>query len=192
MKTLLIASLVAATATAAHADPLSVSKTATDASAPSTYVQGGAMIGGNDGYVTVGGSAELGARVTPFLWLHGSVTGGLADAGLFTVGSGSMLQVRAGADVMSCGHSGVVCAYVGADAGFQHTQFSGYQTSLWSGDTSSGNMSIDDSTSRMIGVARVGLDIGGTHLRWRPGLEVAVAGDGVNGANITQSIAYRF
>jgi hypothetical protein len=185
-----LASLLAAT-TVVHADPLAVSSHPTDTAAPTTYVQGGAMIGGNDGYVTIGGSGELGKLVAPHLWIHGSLTEGLAGQ-LFATGNGSILQVRAGADAMGCLGSGVLCAYVGADAGYQHTTYAGMTDPLFCGDNGCDREPIDESHDRMIGVGRVGLDIGGKNLRWRPGFEAAVSGDGVNGVNITQSIAYRF
>ena len=127
-----LASLLAAT-TVVHADPLTVTEHATTPAAPTTYVQAGAMVGGNDGYLTLGGSAELGKLVAPHLWLHGSLTEGVAGE-LFATGTGSILQVRAGADTMGCSGSGVFCAYLGVDAGYQRTQFSGMTDPLFCGD----------------------------------------------------------
>lgn len=186
------ASLVAASAVA-HADPIAVTESAESSTAPSTYVQGGVMAGGNEGYFTAGASAEAGKRVAPSVWLHGSFTEGAAGE-LFATGNGTIMQARVGADAMPCSASGVLCAFVGADVGYQHTQFSGTSDPWFcDGDANDcmGNP-IDESRSRAIGVARAGLDIGGTHLRWRPGIEAAFSGDGVNGVNLTQSIAYRF
>src|SRR6185312_10711260 len=140
------------------------------------------------------GTAEVGKRVSQNVWLHGSVTEAAAGQ-LFATGNGSMLQVRGGADVMSCNASGGLCAYAGADLGFQHTQFAGESTPLFciddTGDSCMGN-SIDESHNTLIGVARAGFDVGGEHLRWRPGVELAVGDTDVNGFNLTQSIAYRF
>jgi hypothetical protein len=151
------------------------------------------MFGGNDGYSTGGASAELGKRVVPHLWVHASATDGFADVPGAT-GSGSILQLRAGADAMTCTGSGVLCAYVGADAGYQHTQFAGYWNKFWPDNGVDYTMPVTrrDGHDRTIGVARAGLDIGNTHWRWRPGIEASFAGDGLDGVNITQSVAYRF
>ena len=128
--------------------------------------------------------------VAPHVWVHGSLTEGLAGE-LFATGNGSILQVRAGADAMGCLGGGVLCAYVGADAGYQHTHYAGMPDPGFCAGDCSGNP-IDESRDRMIGVGRVGLDNGGTHGRWRPGIEASFASDGLDGVNITQSVAYRF
>ncbi|MBV8757555.1 MAG: hypothetical protein JO257_09780 [Deltaproteobacteria bacterium] len=194
MRNVLLAfAAVTAASSIASADPLSVAATTDSAAEPTTYVQGGLMAGGNDGYLTAGASAEVGKRVAPFAWVHASLTMGAADE-LFAHGTGSIMQARAGADLMTCNGSGVLCAFAGADLGIQQTQYSG-MSEPWFCDSSEGDCSgnaIDESRNRVIGVGRLGLDIGGTHLRWRPGIEASVAGNGVNGVNLTQSLAYRF
>src|SRR4051812_30014769 len=99
------ASLVAA-ASVAHANPLSPDTAVTDAAAPiasetapSTYVLGGVMAGGNDDLLTAGGTVEAGTRVVDHVWLHGSFTEAAADE-LFARGTGSLMQARVGADLM--------------------------------------------------------------------------------------------
>lgn len=177
----------------ASADPLSVAATTHEDVAPTTYVQGGLNVGGNDGLVTAGASVEMGKRVAPIVWLHASFMMGSADE-LFASGTGSIMQARVGADLMTCSDNGALCAFAGADVGMQHAQFSGVSDPWFcDGDANDcmGDPVAQDRT-RAIGVARVGLDIGGKHLRWRPGIEATVAGDGVNGLDLTQSIAYRF
>jgi hypothetical protein len=184
-----LASLVAATAVA-HADPLAVAATASPDAVPSSYVQGGVMAGANDGLLTDGASAEVGKRVQPYVWVHASMTMGSADE-LFASGTGSILQARAGADLMGCNANGVLCAFAGADVGFQHTEFSGMSVPLFCDGEDCQGDAVYDHHAGMIGVGRVGLDIGGKHLRWRPGVEGSVSGTGV-GVNVTQSVAYRF
>jgi len=188
-----LASLLAATSVA-HADPLAVAAHASDSAAPTTYVQGGLMLGGAEHYSTGAFSAEVGKRLVPHLWVHGSVADGFADLPGAT-GSGSIRQVRAGADAMTCTGSGVYCAYLGGDAGYQRTQFSGYWNKFWPDTGVDYTMPVNKRVGGregMIGVARAGLDIGGKHVRWRPGIEASFAGDGLDGVNITQSLAYRF
>jgi hypothetical protein len=149
------------------------------------------MGGGNDGYLTLAGRVELGKLVAPHLWVHGSMTEGLAGD-VFATGNGSIFQLRAGADAMGCTGSGVLCGYLGADAGYQHTQYAGMTDPILCGDNGCDRDPVDERRDRMIGVARAGLDIGDKNLRWRPGIEASFAGDGVNGVNVTQAIAYRF
>jgi hypothetical protein len=177
----------------ASADPLAVAATTTQEPEPTTYVQGGLLAGGNDGLFTAGGSVEVGKRVSPFAWVHASFMMGSAGE-LFATGSGSVMQARVGADLMTCSDNGALCAFAGADLGLQAAQYHG-TSDPWFCDSDAGDCMgdpIDKSDGGAIGVGRVGLDIGGKHLRWRPGIEASVAADGLNGVNVTQSIAYRF
>ena len=184
---------LAAFCSIASADPLSVAATTGDAPAPTTYLQGGLMAGGNDGYFTAGGSAELGKQVASILWVHAGVALGAADQ-LFATGNGSIMQARLGADLMGCNDNGALCAFVGADLGVQTVNYVG-RSDPWfcDGDYSDcmGNP-IDDHKTGALGVGRVGLDIGSKHLRWRPGIEASATTDGGVGVNLTQSLAYRF
>lgn len=189
---LLACASVASLCSVASADPLAVAATTSDEPAPSTYVQVGVMAGGNDGLATAAGNTEIGKRVASILWVHASFTMGAA-AELFASGSGTIVQARAGGDLMPCSDNGKLCVFAGADVGMQSTQYSGMETPWFcGGDYSCEPQSVEQSRTRMIGVGRVGLDLGGPHLRWRPGIEAAVGGDGINGVNLTQSLAYRF
>ena len=184
---------IAAFCSIASADPLSVAATTTPDSTPTTYVQGGVLAGGNDGLFTAGASVEVGKRVAPFAWAHASFMMGSAGE-LFATGTGSVMQARIGVDLMTCSDNGALCAYAGADIGLQAAQYHGTSDPWFCDGDANDCMGdpIDKSDGGAIGVGRVGLDIGGKHIRWRPGIEASVAAAGLNGVNLTQSIAYRF
>ena len=160
----------------------------------SQYVQGGVAAGLDDGLSAVGGTVEVGTRVSSFVWLHASFMMGTAHELLASDGSGSVAEGRVGADLKNCTDNGVLCAFAGADVGIVHSEF--HSMSLpWGCSYDEGGCmpdSFDGSHTGMIGVGRFGLDIGGKHLRWIPGIEAAVGHGGLNSANVTQSIAYRF
>ncbi len=183
-----LATLLAATSVG-DAQPALVAPQPPADARPSSYVTGGFEAGANDGYLDAGGLVEAGTRVNDHVWLHGIVTRGGTEK-LFSSGSGWFGQARFGADVVSCHAGGVMCAFVGADLGVQHVQYDGTEGSLF--DNGGDSMPVSYNRTRMIGVGRVGLDVGGTHVRWRPGLEIAMASTGGNGFNLIQSLAYRF
>jgi len=193
MRNVLVAfASLAALSSVASADPLSVAATGTEDATPTAYVQGGLMAGGNDGNFTAGGSVEVGKQVGSIAWVHASVV--LASASqLFATGSGSITQGRIGGDLMSCNDNGALCAFVGADVGVQTVNYDG-MSEPWFCDSDSGceGDAISEHSTALLGVGRVGLDIGGKHVRWRPGVEASATSDGGAGFNLTQSIAYRF
>lgn len=182
------AALVAATSVA-HAQPALVAPQPQPEAAPASYVMGGGEVGVNDGYLSGGGMLEAGTRVTDHVFVHGIATHGGTER-LFSSGTGSYTQLRGGADILSCEHTGARCVFVGADLGVQHVQWSGMVGSLF--DNSGDGTPVSYSRTRMIGVARLGVDMGGTHLRWRPSVELAMSDNGGNGLNVMQSLAYRF
>lgn len=176
MRISLVVSILAA-ASAASADPLAVHATTAEP-ASSTYVATGVTLGGADGHTAAGVSVDLGQRIWDYVWLHAGGTAA-ADGELFG-GQGRYLAAHGGVEVASCHPGERVCAYAGADLGYAQSEYS-----TWSFD---GNMS--GSTAGVIGVLRAGLDIGGKHVRWRPGFEADV-GNTSAGA-LTQSIVFRF
>ena len=193
MRTVVLAcASIAAFCSIASADPLSVAATTTEDPAPTTYVQGGLMAGGNDGNFTAGGSVEVGKQVSSLAWVHGSFLLGSASQ-IFATGSGSIMQGRIGGDLMSCNDNGALCAFVGADVGVQAVNYEG-MSDPWFCDSDTGceGDPISQHSTALLGVGRVGLDLGGKHLRWRPGVEASATSDGGAGFNLTQSIAYRF
>jgi hypothetical protein len=195
MRTSLLAlASVLALGSVAHADDSITASADAPASAATTYVAVGANAGVVDQYLALGGQIEVGRQLphSP-VSLHAAFATGEADE-LFSTGSGAFQQVRLGADLRGCTASGVLCAFLGTDLGYQHTHWEGEEGSFFAIDDtgSSDTMSVVKDDSRVVGFGRVGLDLGGKHLRWRPGIEVAVDGTGVNNAEITQSVAFRF
>jgi hypothetical protein len=184
---------LAAVSSIASADPLSVTGTTTSSdAAPTTYVQGGLMAGGNDHKLTAGGNVEIGKQVASIAWVHASFVLGSASE-LFATGSGSIIQGRVGGDLMTCSETGGLCAFVGADVGMQDVNYEGMSQPWFCGEDSDCSPNpISQHSAALLGVARVGLDLGGQHFRWRPGIEVSGTTDGGAGVNLTQSIAYRF
>lgn len=175
--------ILLAASTAASAEPLPD---------PSTYVVVGAEIGGNDGYLTAGGTLEAGVKVVPGLWVHAVGTAGGADE-LFSSGSGRYTQVRAGIDLIGCRQraGSVLCPFVSADAGIQHTHWSGVEGLLF-GDSLGDGMPVTHDRVRPIGVGRFGVEIGTAHWRFRPNVEIAVSDKGFNGVNLIPAVVYRF
>jgi hypothetical protein len=183
---------IAALGSVAHADD-SITATATpaaDADAGHTYVSVGANTGFVAQYLVLGGQVEVGHQLAHSpVSLHAVVATGEADE-LLSSGNGLFEQLRAGADVRGC-INGALCAFAGTDVGYQHVRWTGDE-GTWLLDEGSNTMTVTKDDSRLVGIGRVGLDIGGSHLRWRPGIEVALDRDGINNAEITQSIAYRW
>jgi allophanate hydrolase subunit 2 len=182
---LAFASLVAL-GSVAHADD-SITAAAADAPAPTaTYLSVGANMGGVDGFIALGGALEVGHQIesSPVV-VHAAFGTGRAGK-LFATGDGYFQQLRAGADLRGCTTSGVLCAFAGMDIAYQHVEYSGTEDD-WFGDSEPTMTTTND--SRMVGLGRVGLDIGGEHIRWRPGFEMALDR---SGGELTQSIAFRF
>ena len=157
-----------------------------------TYVSTGANAGLVNQFIALGGQLEVGRQLANSpVSLHAAFATGEADE-LFSTGNGQFQQVRVGADLRGCNSNGVLCAFLGTDVGFQHTRWVGDE-GTWLVDEGGGDtMTVTKDSSRMIGVGRIGLDIGGKHLRWRPGIEAVLDGSGINNGEITQSIAYRW
>ena len=184
-----LASLVAATSVAS-AEPLSVGATTTPEAtqAPSTYLATGVTLGGVGAHTAAGFSADIGEHLYRSLWLH--VGAATADDGQLLAGSGHYTQVHAGLEVSSCQRGDRVCGYVGGDVGYAQSQYTAASSGGEFAGLSLGPTEMSESQSGAIGVLRAGLDIGGEHLRWRPGVEAVIAGP--SEAAVTQSLVYRF
>lgn len=177
MRTLLIAALVTAPALA-HADPLAVHAALEDA--PRTYAAAGVAIGGAAGRTMLGGSAELGMRVSDHLIIHADVLAG-DDSELFGP-RGTYIAVTGGIDATTCPKVERVCAYAGFGAGYAQSTSS--DSDWFTGGTSSMN------EHGATGMLRAGMDLGGKHVRWRPGFAVSLFGPA--GGAFTNSISFRF
>jgi hypothetical protein len=170
---------------------------------PGSYVAGGGDVGfqlGFMGAMTVDAGVRL-AR-SPVI-VHGAVArgqfsdlneavGSNSDTG-FIHGSGMFVQARAGLELEQCTTSGVFCGLAGADLGV-----------LRSG-TTDGPFSMTPSvryTQEQI-IPRVGLDVGGAHLRLRVTFDITGgltqrsapqpgSEQGVQGYALGTAVAYRF
>jgi hypothetical protein len=118
-------------------------------------------------------------RAYDHIVLHAEGIGG-GIASMFE-GQGSYFAVTGGIDVNSCAHLESVCAYVGGSAGYAASK---YIENDWFGDT------MQTGGTGAVGMLRAGLDVGNKHVRWRPGLEVALFGPNVGA--LTQSVEFRF
>jgi len=178
---LVFASLVTMTA-AAHAEPV-------------RYVQTDVMLGGSAPVVgpNLLGSVSAGHLLTPGLWAHGELAGGLAAD---DQGGGSNVQAHAGVETRGCTAGRAVCAMVGLDAGVLRGS--------WMSHESQGMR--EDVTAGVI-VPRFGIDAGGQRVRARLGLEIdeAFAGKrtssydtsssspaGTVGAELSAGVAYQW
>ena len=128
---------------------------------PSAYVETDAKLGGWSG---VGYGAMLavdgGTRLTDVLWTHLELAYG---RGGFDEATGSVAQIRLGAEARSCTTSGTWCGIAGMDLG-------GYRAiTMTEGEMSNGTL------TALVAVPRVGLDIGSSNIRFRIGLELEVA-----------------
>ena len=173
---LLALTLLATTATIAHAEP-------------DHYVETGAMAGANSELLTIAGTVEGGLHLseTP-IWLRAGIATGVGGE-LFAAGHGEFLQLRAGAETRSCAWNGVLCGIVGVDLAYQHTAFTGHDTLSFGENVTRTDMS--STTAEMIAIPRIGLDVGG-RVRFRPSLELDLGPNGADGANATLAVAYQW
>ena len=170
------ASLLATTAIAG-AQPSLVEPVAAPAPATGAYlepgVEAGLTRGGFYGALQLDGGYRLGD--TP-LWLHGRFAhGGMAGIDEVTMSS-DFTEARAGIEARTCGFQGLVCLVGGLDAGYRH------QRLLAQYD--------DERDNLAAAIARLGLDVGGKHLRFRTGVESGVDQGGWNGLGLTTGLAY--
>ena len=157
---------------------LALSSLASAQPAERTVMGGVAMAGadlGVDAQVAVEGGYRLGGNV----WLHALAASGFAGD---DQGGGAIHQVRGGIEGRTCTESNALCVIAGADLGYQ-----GY---TWR----SQNMSSPDEPHHdLIGVTHLGGDLGGRHVRVRPGLEALSRLDGrLAGVNLTLGVAYQW
>ncbi len=153
---LVIFATLAATTTIAAAEPPGLTASVAPEAPASSYVGVGILFGGDiglDGQLDVEGGYHLNGA----WWLHGMAAGGVAGD---DQGGGVVHQARVGIEARGCRFEGIACAYAGADLG--------YQAFTWhSNEGDAMNEQHDD----VLASLRVGADIGGRHLRVRPGIE---------------------
>ena len=170
------ASLLALTAVA-DAQP-ALDQPASDAALPATaYLEPGLEAGIT--HSAFYGALELDAGYhlsdTP-LWLHGRFAqGALLEIKGDTMNS-DFTEARVGLEARGCLFDGIACLVAGVDFGYRHEMFVATHD--------------HDSSDLVVGIARLGLDIGGKHLRVRPSIETGVEQGGWNGLGFTTGIAY--
>jgi hypothetical protein len=131
-----------------------------------------------DQFIALDAGAELGTQLSGAWWGPGSLRLGQAgDA----EGSGSHLEVRAGVEHQRCSSSGAVCHLVGLDIGFQ--------ASTWEKEN------MRERHNGPLIAPRLGLDLGGDHLRLRLAIEArgyaSSAGGAIPGLGVSAGLAYR-
>lgn len=159
-----------------------------DVPAPTSYVDAGMVGGGNNGLLTLGGVVEVGMALRGPLWLHAIMAAGTAGE-IFGNGTGSFEQFRVGVEERGCISRERACLVAGVDLGLDHTTWTGHEDDWFSEEE--GPLMTRDVTNP-VAIPRVGLDVGGTHLRYRTGVEVHVGQDGVDGANLMSAVAWQW
>ena len=128
---------------------------------PNSYLQAGVMMGAAapvaapNLMAALEGGWRWGAGPT---WLHAAATWGATGD---DQGPGGNLQLRAGLERRSCWWRDVACGVGGLDAG--------YQKGHWSDRD---DPTRNESSHGPVLIPRVGLDVGGRHVRARAGLEL--------------------
>ena len=173
--------VIAALAPAADANPLPASaERAAERAAPTSYLQVGAAAGADPRLLFAAVTVAVGANVpgTP-LWVRATVGTGGAQEGLdhSDVRRGRYMMARAGAEArLPIGTSRRAAVVAGLDVGVGSIH---YTDAMAGSDTS------------LVIAGAVGVDLGGRHLRFRPGFEVSsdVLTE-IRGAALTAAVAW--
>jgi hypothetical protein len=174
-----------ATAAIAGAQPSRVEPAAAGAAAapaPATalaaaYLEPGVEVGATRGGFYGALQLDGGHRLadTP-IWLHARLAhGGMAGVDEVTMSS-DFTEARLGLEARTCGLHGHLCLVGGLDAAYRHQRL----------------VAEYDNQNDDLGaaIARLGLDAGGQHLRFRTGLEAGVDQRGSNSLGLTTGLAY--
>lgn len=174
------ASLLAIAPTA-HAepgnDPGAFVDPAATAASTDAYLEPGLEIGITPGAfygaVELDGGHRLGD--TP-LWLHGRFAQGNLSRIEEKTMSSDFTEARLGLEARGCVFAGIACLVAGVDLGYRHE--------MYVSDFGRGTADLGLST------ARLGLDLGSPHLRFRPSVETGVQQGGWLGLGVTAGLAY--
>ena len=110
------------------------------------------------------------------LWLHGRFAqGALAEIERDTMNS-DFTEARLGLELRGCLLDHIACLVGGVDFAYRHEML----------------VSAHDHTTAdlAVAIARLGLDLGGNHIRFRPSIETGVEQGRWNGLGFTAGIAY--
>ncbi|HEX8113908.1 MAG TPA: hypothetical protein VF516_39525 [Kofleriaceae bacterium] len=168
-----------ATPAVVHAQP-SLVEPATPSSDPTaarSYLEPGLDVGlataGLYGALQLDGGHRLGDGP---IWLHARLAHGGMGVIEETTMTSDFTDARVGLEARGCALDGIACLVSGLDAGYRHERLV----------TDYRNTRADLAAA----IARLGLDLGGKHLRLRASLETAVAQRGWDGLGLTTGIAY--
>lgn len=171
---LLIAAVLSLSATA-YADDLS--ERVEVPSHPRGYLQLGGGLASSDLYFGYVAKLDGGLALRPWLFLHGGL---LTSEHRDRMLDPTILDATIGLEARPCTADGVFCAMVGVDVGVRAASMPPATSMQVSHDTS------------LIGVGRVGLDIGGRHLRVRPEVATTLSSGHAREAQATLSLAYQW
>lgn len=155
-----------------------------DEPAPTTYLGVDAVVLQTQANLGRGFAVDGGYALEHGLWLHGRIVIASPDSA-FDPGSNGMLQLRAGIEHRACVLGGGLCSLAGLDVGLAHDD----DTTAEGAD---GNPETVEAASRAIGVARLGVDLGGTNVRVRATFELGASPDGLDNASAALGLAYRW
>ena len=114
------------------------------------------------------------------LWLHGRVAHGTFTTIIDRVLSSDLTEARLGLEARGCSDNGIACIVGGVDFAYRHELLSTVD-----GDEPPHTTDVTFAAA----IARVGLDLGITHLRIRPSLELGVRQGGLSNAGFTTGLA---
>lgn len=140
------------------------------------YLEPGLEVGGTRGGVYGALQLDGGHRLDGPLWLHARLAqGGMAGIDEATMSS-DFAEARLGLEARGCRLDGLLCAVGGLDVGYRHerlvAEFDAERADL------------------VTAIARLGLDLGGQHVRLRVSVESGVDRAGWNGLGLTTGVAY--
>lgn len=136
-------------------------------------IEAGATWGALYGAIELDGGYRLGNGP---VWLHSRLAQGGLSAEEGHNMSSDFTEARIGAEVRGCVVEGIACLVGGLDLGYRHEML----------EVGGGRETLDLG----VAVARLGLDLGGDHLRFRPSVELSADQTRPNGIGFTAGIAY--
>lgn len=182
MKTLLVISASLFATSVVHAEPAATATATVASPQPVSYLAGGVLIGGDHaivGAVTLDGGYQLRGS----LFVHALVATGTAGGVDEPSYNSSYHAARLGLEERGC-LVDALCGYAGLDVGVRHVDYMAEYDST--------------NTTGAVVVPRIGLDVGSSHLRFRPGIEGILDGSrnnsiaGFDGIDLTAAVAYRW
>lgn len=169
MKSLVALACLLATTSIAAAQPAMTAPTPPPAPEAQGYVAAGAAFGVARG-LYLAGTLEVGRRIHDSSWwfhteLLGGMEGGVDEP---TYSSSGIQEVRAGLEARGCALQGVACIFLGADLAVARENYMAEYDSA--NDTS------------ILPIGRLGLELGTTHVRLRPAIELGYKTFALTGA----------